>query len=253
MHHHAPISVAKPHLSLNAAQLFNALCKVERVHTQIKANGDMVSADSVHKLVKVAIADEHELCSATVQVSTLMNQLENRRVYEEFLVLIGFGSGRSNQVRSLLATQLPVPQYGNVSNGWRYSKYLRDHDFSFSHGRAFSFTWVHFIVTVELKPHQERNDSGDRPSFYGTLAGTHELRFGRTSAAGKRESDFGPEGFIRLVSRLCTVTASGLNRRPAARRSSASTASPFGLRFPASPDPPQMQSLALGSRAHFAY
>ena len=100
---------------------------------------------------------------------------------------------------------------------------------------------------------EERNGSGERPSFYGTQASSDELRFGRTFAADEREADFGPEGFIRLVSRLCTVTASGLNRRPAARRSSASTASPFGLRFPASPDPPQMQSLALGSRAHFAY
>ena len=100
---------------------------------------------------------------------------------------------------------------------------------------------------------KERNSSSERPSFYGTQASSDELRFGRTSAAEKRKADFGPEGFIRLVSRLCTVTASGLNRRPAARRSSASTTSPFGLRFPASPDPPQMQSLALGSRAHFAY
>ena len=101
--------------------------------------------------------------------------------------------------------------------------------------------------------YEERNGSGERPSFCGTQASSCELWFGRTSAAEKREDDFGPEGFIRLVSRLCTVTASGLNRRPAARRSFASTASPFGLRFPASPDPPQMQSLALGSRAHFAY
>jgi hypothetical protein len=100
---------------------------------------------------------------------------------------------------------------------------------------------------------EERNGSGERPSFYGTQASSDDLRFGRTFAADEREADFGPEGFIRLVSRLCTVTASGLNQRPAARRSSASTASPFGLRFPASPDPPQMQSLALGSRAHFAY
>jgi hypothetical protein len=98
---------------------------------------------------------------------------------------------------------------------------------------------------------EERNGSGERPSFEGNLANKIELRFGRTSAAEKRESDFGPERCVRLVSRLCTVTASGLNQRPAARRSSASTASPFGLRFPASPDPPQMQSLALGSRAHF--
>jgi hypothetical protein len=100
---------------------------------------------------------------------------------------------------------------------------------------------------------EERNGSGERPSFYGIQASSDDLRFGRTFAADEREADFGPVGVCRLVSRVCTVTASGLNRRPAARRSSASTASPFGLRFPASPDPPQMQSLALGSRAHFAY
>jgi hypothetical protein len=114
----------------------------------------------------------------------------------------------------------------------------------------------HLSLNAFIAPslsYEERNASGERPSLFATQASSCELRFGRTSAAEKREDDFGPEGFIRLVSRLCTVTASGLNRRPAARRSSASTASPFGLRFPASPDPPQMQSLALGSRAHFAY
>ncbi len=170
MHHHAPIPAAQPHLSLNAAQLFNALRKVERVDTQFKANGDMVSADSVHKLVKVAIANQDKLRSAAVQVATLLNQLEKRRVYEEFLVLIGFGSGGSNQVRSLLAMQLPIPQYGNVSNRRRYSKYLGDDDFSFSHGRAFSFIWVRFIVAAEHKPHQVSNDSGERPSPPGAQA-----------------------------------------------------------------------------------
>ena len=44
--------------------------------------------------------------------------------------------------------------------------------------------------------------------------------------------------------------ASGPIRRPAARRSSASASPPSGLRFPSTTDPPQMQSLALGSRAH---
>jgi hypothetical protein len=48
---------------------------------------------------------------------------------------------------------------------------------------------------------EERNASGDRPSFYGTQASSTELRFGRTFAAEKREGDFSPEGFIRLVSR----------------------------------------------------
>ena len=48
---------------------------------------------------------------------------------------------------------------------------------------------------------QERNGGGERPSFCGTLASSYEQRFGRISAAEKREDDFGPEGFIRLVSR----------------------------------------------------
>ena len=49
---------------------------------------------------------------------------------------------------------------------------------------------------------EERNGSGERPSFHGTLASSDELRLGRTSAAEKRKSDFGPVGVCRLVSRL---------------------------------------------------
>ena len=37
---------------------------------------------------------------------------------------------------------------------------------------------------------------------------------------------------------LCPATASGLIWRPAARRRSASALRPYGLRFPAAPDPP---------------
>ena len=56
--------------------------------------------------------------------------------------------------------------------------------------------------SVSFQSREERNGSCERPSFYGTLASSDELRFGRTSAAEKREDDFGPEGFIRIVSRL---------------------------------------------------
>ncbi len=115
---------------------------------------------------------------------------------------------------------------------------------------------------------EEHNGSGERPSFEGTLANRIELRFERTSAAGKQESDFGPVGVRRLVSRLCTVTASGPIRRPAARRRSALASPPFqGLgssqnkfvnarqmrRTNFFRAPPRKHSLALGSRAHFAY
>ena len=49
---------------------------------------------------------------------------------------------------------------------------------------------------------EERNGGGEMLSAVGTSASTDELRFGRTSAAEKRKSDFGPEGVCRSVSRL---------------------------------------------------
>ena len=49
---------------------------------------------------------------------------------------------------------------------------------------------------------EERNGTSEMPPFYGTQASRNELRFGRTFAAEKRESDFGPVGVCRLVSRL---------------------------------------------------
>jgi hypothetical protein len=122
--------------------------------------------------------------------------------------------------------------------------------------------------SVPSLSHEERKGSGDRPSFHGTLASSDELRLGRTSTAEKRESDFGPVGVFRSVSRLCTVTASGPIRRPAARRRSALASPPFrGLgssqnkfvnarqirRTNFFRAPPRKHSLALGSRAHFAY
>ena len=118
------------------------------------------------------------------------------------------------------------------------------------------------------RSYEERDGSSERPSFYGTQASSSELRFGRTFAAEKREGDFGPEGVCRFVSRFCTVTASGLIRRPAARRRSALASPPFqGLgssqnkfvnarqvcRTNFFRAPPRKHSLALGSRAHFAY
>jgi hypothetical protein len=113
----------------------------------------------------------------------------------------------------------------------------------------------HLSLNVFIVPSlsgEERNGSGDRPSFPGALAS--EVRCGLGEHSQPRSERLTSVQWESAVSypAFCTVTASGLNRRPAARRSSASTTSPFGLRFPASPDPPQMQSLALGSRAHFA-
>ena len=56
---------------------------------------------------------------------------------------------------------------------------------------------------------------------------------------------------FRLVSRpLLGITLRGLSGALRLGARSASASPPSGLRFPSTTDPPQMQSLALGSRAH---
>jgi len=115
---------------------------------------------------------------------------------------------------------------------------------------------------------EESNGGGERPSFRGAFARSVELRLGRTSAAETRESDSVQGESAVSYPAFCTVTASGLNRRPAARRRSALATPPFqGLgssqnKFENARQmrrsnffraPPRKHSLALGSRAHFAY
>ncbi len=93
--------------------------------------------------------------------------------------------------------------------------------------------------SVPFLSREERNGGGERPSFHGTIASRNELRFGQTSAAEKREDDFGPEGFFRLVSRpLLGVTLRGLSGALRQARSSALASPPSGLRFPSATDPP---------------
>ena len=65
-------------------------------------------------------------------------------------------------------------------------------------------------VRVPSLSRGERNGRGEMVSFRRTLASRMGLRFGRTFAAKKRTGDFGPNGFIRLVSRpLLGVTLRG--------------------------------------------
>ena len=121
------------------------------------------------------------------------------------------------------------------------------------------------IFSASVASGEELNGGGEKPSFSGAYASTGVLRFGRASAAEKLWGD--KVQWVRSASYpvLCSVTASGPNRRPAARRRSASAAPP--LRGHGSSQkkfvnhgkerhtnffraPPRKHSLALGSRAH---
>ena len=115
---------------------------------------------------------------------------------------------------------------------------------------------------------EERNGSGERPSFPGALAS--KIRSGLGEHPQPRSESATSVQWQPSVPypAFCTVTASGPNRRPAARRRSASLSAPLrGLgssqnkfvntrqmrRTNFFRAPPRKHSLALGSRAHFAY
>ena len=121
------------------------------------------------------------------------------------------------------------------------------------------------IFSAAAATREERNGGGDQPSFPGAFASSIALRFARTSAAEKLWGDtvqWVPSASYPV---LCSVTASGPNRRPAARRRSASLAAPLRGHGSSQKNfvnrgkerrtnffraPPRKHSLALGSRAH---
>ena len=121
------------------------------------------------------------------------------------------------------------------------------------------------IFSASAASREERNGNGEKLSFSGASASTCELRIARTSAAEKQWGDTVQRVPSASYPVLCSVTASGPNRRPAARRRSASATPPLrGLgssqkkfvnrgkerRTNFFRAPPRKHSLALGSRAH---
>jgi hypothetical protein len=119
------------------------------------------------------------------------------------------------------------------------------------------------VASVSCRTHRE---VCSKPSFHTAFA-THEKAAVEANIRRQgTEDDLVHLGAFRLVSRpLLGVTLRGQNRRPAARRRSASTTSPlWGLgsspkKFESRSNerctnffraPPRKHSLALGSRAH---
>jgi hypothetical protein len=89
-------------------------------------------------------------------------------------------------------------------------------------------------------PHsRERNEGCSELPICGTVAATRIAAVWETFRHRDREDDFGASG--SLPSRIPSSTrghASGLSAALRQARSSALASPPFGLRFPASPDPP---------------
>ncbi len=113
-----------------------------------------------------------------------------------------------------------------------------------------------------------RYGRSERPSFPGTLASRVRCGLGELLQPGSESATSVHWRSSVPYPAFCTVTAPGPNRRPAARRRSALALPPFqGLgssqnkfvnarqmrRSNFFRAPPRKHSLALGSRAHFAY
>ena len=105
--------------------------------------------------------------------------------------------------------------------------------------------------SVAYRHNRERNEGCSEPSFDGGFAAIKIAAVWANFKRREGEDDFGASEFLppRIPS-SARGHASGLSCALRQARSSASAAPPFGLRFPASPDPPQMQSFGLGSRGH---
>ena len=83
------------------------------------------------------------------------------------------------------------------------------------------------LFSVPAASREERNGSGEKPSCSGASASSVVLRFAWTSAAEKQWGDTVQSVPSASYPVLCSVTASGPNRRPAARRRSASLPAPL--------------------------
>ena len=83
------------------------------------------------------------------------------------------------------------------------------------------------IFSASAASHEESNGGGEEPCSSGAVATSNELRFTRTSAAETLWVDTVQWASSASYPVLCSVTASGPNRRPAARRRSASALPPF--------------------------
>ena len=108
---------------------------------------------------------------------------------------------------------------------------------------------------------EKRNGGGEKASIHQTQAGRDEQRSGRTCKAEKRECDFGTEGVFRFVSRLVLGHCFGAKPAPSGSASFCFLGSSQN-KFVSTRQvrrtnffraPPRKHSLALGSRAHFAY
>lgn len=78
-----------------------------------------------------------------------------------------------------------------------------------------------------------------KPSLWADVAGRHAAAVGGAFRRRNRLGDLCSFGFLpSRIPSSARVHASGLSCALRQARSSASAARPFGLRFPASPDPP---------------
>ena len=82
------------------------------------------------------------------------------------------------------------------------------------------------------KSYSTCNGGGELRPSYGVLGGSKVPAMAADFLRQYADDGFALERVCRYVSRLCSGTASGLFMRPAATRSSASAAPPYGLRFP---------------------
>lgn len=113
---------------------------------------------------------------------------------------------------------------------------IREYDLKLNSG--FTHITEKWSLELDCSPAKPLAVGRNRRFHSEDWRGSGEVRL-RDVGLSKEQRDWGVHLCVsNYESRSCSVTASGPNRRPAARRSSASATPPYGLRFPPSADPP---------------
>ena len=81
---------------------------LDKVVGGLDADGEMAAGERQHKLIEVAVPNQHELQPATIDLPSLARERQQRRVDEQLLVLIRLTRAGLGQARALRGPELTI-------------------------------------------------------------------------------------------------------------------------------------------------
>src|SRR5262245_29531488 len=93
------------HQASGRSQLWN---QSQRIRVRLDAHREMTARERQHQLIEAAVANEHELQPAAVDLASLARQREQRRVDDQLLVLVRLTRAGLGKAWTLRGAQLTI-------------------------------------------------------------------------------------------------------------------------------------------------